>query len=70
MKTQQQINQQQYHNKAQNYLDSQNHAQGIEFEKIKQKIEQLGRPVKILDLGCGAGHVSYQVAQICEQVIA
>lgn len=70
MKTQQQINQQQYQDKAQNYLDSQNHAQGIEFEKIKKIIAKRSHPVKALDLGCGAGHVSYHIAQMCEQVIA
>lgn len=70
MKTQQQINQQQYHNKSQHYLNSQNHAQGIEFEKIRQVLINQSQPVKVLDLGCGAGHVSYQIADLCEQVVA
>lgn len=70
MKTQQQINQQQYHNKAQNYLNSTNHAQGIEFNKIRQCIKNQDKPMIALDLGCGAGHVSYQIADLCQQVVA
>lgn len=35
MTTQQQVNQAQYQNKSEAYLNSQVHAQGIEFEKCK-----------------------------------
>ncbi|MBF7683633.1 class I SAM-dependent methyltransferase [Acinetobacter sp. B5B] len=70
MKTQQHINQQQYKNKEINYLNSQNHAQGIEFDKIKKVIKNHDVAPTVLDLGCGAGHVSYHVAELCQHIVA
>ena len=39
MTTQHQVNQQQYQDKSQAYLNSQVHAQGIEFQKMQQLIQ-------------------------------
>ncbi|WP_343579514.1 class I SAM-dependent methyltransferase [Acinetobacter sp.] len=69
MSTQHQVNQQQYQDKSQAYLTSSVHAQGIEFQKMQQLI-QLHQFKTVLDLGCGGGHVSYQVAPFVEQVTA
>ncbi|MBJ9957623.1 class I SAM-dependent methyltransferase [Acinetobacter courvalinii] len=69
MSTQHQVNQQQYQDKSQAYLTSSVHAQGIEFQKMQQLI-QAHQFKTVLDLGCGGGHVSYQVAPFVEQVTA
>lgn len=69
MTTQHQVNQQQYQDKSQAYLTSSVHAQGIEFQKMQQLI-QSHQFKTVLDLGCGGGHVSYQVAPWVEQVTA
>lgn len=69
MTTQQQVNQAQYQNKSEAYLNSQVHAQGIEFEKMQNLIQQ-HQFKRVLDLGCGGGHVTYQIAAFTEQVIA
>ncbi|ENX17695.1 hypothetical protein F895_00839 [Acinetobacter sp. CIP 64.2] len=69
MNTQHQVNQQQYQNKSQAYLNSTVHAQGIEFAKMQHLI-QSSQLKKVLDLGCGGGHVSYQIAAFADQVTA
>ncbi|MCR4531233.1 class I SAM-dependent methyltransferase [Acinetobacter venetianus] len=69
MNTQHHVNQQQYQDKSQAYFNSSVHAQGIEFEKMQQCI-QAHQLKRVLDLGCGGGHVSYQVAPHVEQVTA
>lgn len=69
MSTHHQVNQQQYQDKSQAYLTSSVHAQGIEFQKMQQLI-QAHQFKTVLDLGCGGGHVSYQVAPFVEQVTA
>lgn len=69
MSTQHQVNQQQYQDKSQAYLSSTVHAQGIEFQKMQQLI-QSHQFKTVLDLGCGGGHVSYQVAPFVDQVTA
>ncbi len=66
---QHQLNQQQYRNKSEAYLNSQAHAQGIEFAKMQDMLQQQ-QYQRVLDLGCGGGHVSYQVAPFVEQVVA
>ncbi|ENX42635.1 class I SAM-dependent methyltransferase [Acinetobacter sp. NIPH 2100] len=69
MSTQHQVNQQQYQDKSQAYLTSTVHAQGIEFQKMQQLIQS--HQIKtVLDLGCGGGHVSYQVAPFVDHVTA
>ncbi|MFW1802104.1 class I SAM-dependent methyltransferase [Acinetobacter nematophilus] len=69
MTTQQQVNQTQYQNKSEAYLNSKVHAQGIEFKKMQNLIQQ-HQFKQVLDLGCGGGHVTYQIAAFTEQVIA
>ncbi|MEB3754838.1 class I SAM-dependent methyltransferase [Acinetobacter sp. MD2(2019)] len=69
MTNQQNISQKQYQDKSDAYLKSQVHAQGAEFEKMRQCI-QAHQFKQILDLGCGGGHVSYQVADLTERTIA
>lgn len=69
MKTQHEINQQQYQDKSKSYLNSTVHAKGIEFEKM-QGVIQKHQLKQVLDLGCGGGHVSYQIAPFAEQVTA
>jgi ubiquinone/menaquinone biosynthesis C-methylase UbiE len=48
--------------KAANYLTSAVHATGADLERLKAMAGQL-RPERVLDLGCGAGHVSFALAQ-------
>ena len=69
MTTQHQLNQQQYQDKSNAYLKSSVHAQGIEFEKIRELLQQHAFK-RVLDLGCGAGHVTYHIAPDVEKVIA
>ena len=66
--TQHALNIQQYQDKSHNYLNSAVHAQGAEFDKIKQLIEA-HKHRHILDLGCGGGHVSYQVMHTADTSI-
>jgi ubiquinone/menaquinone biosynthesis C-methylase UbiE len=51
------------------YLTSSVHAQGQDLTSIKE-IARRNKNAKILDLGCGAGHVSYAVASVAKKVIA
>ncbi|RLZ07914.1 class I SAM-dependent methyltransferase [Acinetobacter sp. 2JN-4] len=69
MSTQHQVNQSQYHNKSNAYLHSLVHAEGAEFKKMQQLIQKYEFK-KILDLGCGGGHVSYHIAPYVEEIIA
>ena len=69
MTTQHEINQKQYQYKSESYLKSAVHAQGLEFEKM-QGIIQKYQLKHVLDLGCGGGHVSYQIAPFAKQVTA
>ena len=57
MITQHDINQKQYQNKSLDYLNSQAHSEGIEFNKFINEIQKIEKAV-VLDLGCGGGHVS------------
>jgi ubiquinone/menaquinone biosynthesis C-methylase UbiE len=61
--------QRQFGEQASAYLNSAVHAQGAEFDALRQAVanEPGGR---LLDLGCGAGHVSFQVAEFCDDVVA
>lgn len=63
------LNQQQYDDKAQNYLNSSIHATGQEFNKITN-ILQTKQIKSVLDLGCGGGHVSYHISPHVDQVVA
>ena len=54
---------------AEAYLSSTVHSQGAELETIAQRLQ--GRSgARVLDLGCGAGHVSFAAARHAGSVIA
>lgn len=59
----------QFSEQADAYLNSTVHAQGAEFELLKQAVKQNPR-ASVLDLGCGAGHVSFNIAPLVKKVIA
>jgi len=59
----------QFGERASAYLHSTVHAQGAEFEKLRSLLA--GHPdARVLDLGCGAGHVSFQIAALAGEVLA
>jgi SAM-dependent methyltransferase len=58
---QQGISVSQFGTKAANYLTSAVHATGADLERLKMMAGQL-HPERALDLGCGAGHVSFALA--------
>ncbi|MBF2971889.1 methyltransferase domain-containing protein [Pseudomonas aeruginosa] len=61
--------QRQFGAQAAAYLSSAVHAQGEEFALLRDALA--GRPeARVLDLGCGAGHVSFQVAALAGEVVA
>lgn len=59
---QQEITVRQFGAKAANYLTSAVHATGADLERLKALAAER-RPGCALDLGCGAGHVSFALAQ-------
>jgi len=69
MQSQHDLNQKQYHDKSEAYLNSATHAQGVEFSKMQHVCRNYTQ-AQLLDLGCGGGHVSYQMASAVESIIA
>uniref|UniRef100_UPI00124C43F6 class I SAM-dependent methyltransferase n=1 Tax=Acinetobacter sp. TUM15103 TaxID=2609137 RepID=UPI00124C43F6 len=69
MLNQHEINLKQYQNKSLSYLNSTAHSEGIEFDKFIKEIEKYSNAV-VLDLGCGGGHVAYNVANHADLVFA
>lgn len=63
------LNQQQYADKSNAYLTSTVHAQGEEFAKMRAIIQD-NKLTNLLDLGCGGGHVTYQLADKVYNVVA
>lgn len=61
--------QRQFGEQASAYLHSAVHAQGEEFAELRAAVTA-AKGARVLDLGCGAGHVSFQVAEFCEDVLA
>lgn len=59
----------QFGGQAAAYLSSQVHAQGAEFTQLRERVAGIGA-ARVLDLGCGAGHVSFQVADLAADVVA
>ncbi|MEA9563816.1 MULTISPECIES: class I SAM-dependent methyltransferase [unclassified Xanthomonas] len=51
------------------YLQSDVHAQGAEFAELRAGLAGC-RNGRLLDLGCGAGHVSFQLAPLMAEVVA
>lgn len=61
--------QRQFGEQANAYLTSTVHAQGSEFALLQAEVS--GRDqARVLDLGCGAGHVSFQIAPLVGEVVA
>ncbi|MBM3106850.1 methyltransferase domain-containing protein [Pseudomonas sp. V1] len=61
--------QRQFGEQANAYLSSAVHAQGSEFALLQAELAGQGR-ARLLDLGCGAGHVGFHVAPLVREVVA
>jgi SAM-dependent methyltransferase len=64
-----QVVQKQFGEQASAYLSSAVHAQGTEFALLQAELAGQG-DARVLDLGCGAGHVSFHVAPLVKEVVA
>ena len=64
-----QVVQKQFGEQASAYLSSTVHAQGTEFALLKAELAGKTH-ARVLDLGCGAGHVSFHVAALVNEVVA
>ncbi len=60
----------QFDPKAQAYLTSAVHAAGPDLEEATQQVLQLAQRGSMLDVGCGAGHLSFALAPCFEHVLA
>jgi len=58
-----------YAPRAEDYVTSQVHAAGEDLDQIESMLREQGAS-RLLDLGCGGGHVSYRAAAFAEQVVA
>jgi SAM-dependent methyltransferase len=68
-KTHEAIVGQQFGTRAAAYLSSAVHAQGADLAALAALVAAQS-PMRVLDLGCGAGHVSFAVAPHAEAVVA
>ena len=59
----------QFGSQAEMYLTSSVHAFGQEFANVEELVQQFESP-HVLDLGSGAGHISFYSAPFAQQVIA
>lgn len=64
-----QVVQRQFGEQASAYLSSAVHAQGAEFALLQAEVAGCDE-ARVLDLGCGAGHVSFHVAPAVGEVVA
>ena len=69
MSDHEQVVQRQFGEQANAYLNSAVHAQGSEFALLQAALVGRGA-ARVLDLGCGAGHVSFHVAPLVAEVVA
>src|SRR5882762_10203789 len=60
---------QQFGSRAAAYLSSAVHAQGADLQALAALVDDQ-RQARVLDLGCGAGHVSFTVAPRAKEVVA
>ncbi len=60
---------QQFGERASDYLKSAVHARGADLEALAALVEGEGE-ARVLDLGCGAGHVSFNAAPRAKEVVA
>ena len=58
-----------YAPRAQAYIDSRDHSQGADLDEMEEIIRGAGLG-RVLDLGCGGGHVSYRAAPHVGAVVA
>lgn len=59
----------QYAPRAADYVSSEVHRQGADLDQLEALLRQ--QPVaRMLDLGCGGGHVSYRAAPLVAEVVA
>lgn len=59
----------QFGSRAAAYLSSAVHAQGADLQALAALVDEQHR-ARVLDLGCGAGHVSFEVAPRAGEVVA
>jgi ubiquinone/menaquinone biosynthesis C-methylase UbiE len=59
----------QYGPRAQDYVSSEVHRHGADLEQIAAALQE-GGDARLLDLGCGGGHVSYRAAPLVREVVA
>lgn len=64
-----QVVQTQFGDRADAYLHSAVHAQGEEFAALRDAVAAIPH-ARVLDLGCGAGHVAFHVAPVAGEVVA
>ncbi|GHH60725.1 class I SAM-dependent methyltransferase [[Pseudomonas] boreopolis] len=64
-----QVVQAQFGEQAEAYLRSAVHAQGSEFAELQAALAARPR-ARVLDLGCGAGHVAFHLAPLADEVVA
>lgn len=69
IKTHQHLVNEQFGSQAEMYLTSSVHAFGDEFAEVERLVQQYDSP-HVLDLGSGAGHVSFYSAPFAQQVTA
>lgn len=59
----------QFGSRAAAYLTSAVHAKGEDLDQLVRRVEGRKR-ARVLDLGCGAGHVTFAVAPLVREVVA
>ena len=59
----------QYAPRAADYVTSEVHASGADLDQIEEELRGRG-DARVLDLGCGGGHVSYRAAAHVAEVVA
>lgn len=60
-----------YAPRAQAYVDSRDHSHGADLDEMEAVLRDAGAGAwRVLDLGCGGGHVSYRAAALAAQVVA
>jgi ubiquinone/menaquinone biosynthesis C-methylase UbiE len=59
----------QFGDTASAYLSSAVHAQGADLQQVQKIVAQSGN-ARVLDLGCGGGHISFAAAPVAATVVA
>ncbi len=71
MRTHDQAVQDQFDPQAQAYLSSAVHAQGPDLAHARELVERMAAPrAAALDVGCGAGHLSFALAPVFQRLVA